>query len=554
MAVIFGGLSIPCENLADFQYISTSLNTAAFDLPIPPKGQILNTVNPVTSSYTYYFPPALIYSISGGGISYDYYWDFYFRIHLSVYSLNFGNILSDSSYTLNVWNTYLVPDTMTELQSYNLPDITVTSPITLPYSFAPLADKDFIINAPSTGIPSILGNLRFVFDTETPILNISGRRVKLWPFPPQLNFSETKEYKTDVIQAFGGETRTAIRDMPRSTIKYNYEFRTDKEYALAREIGKFFAQYAIALPLWSEIMPVTSVVSGNTSISVDTTYRELSIGQSIVIWKSIYQYSLYIIESFTSTSITFTQPIYASYTNAYAIPLKDGYAQNGFNLERQENHYMSGNISIISDTNYYLAAWPNSETFLGLPVISTYNILTGGLPENLNLSRTFIDNEVGGITAFNKETFVRSQQVLTIKSRNKAELYTLKRFVDYLKGKYIAFWLPSFHSDLIPVSSSLPLSSASINVVSGYWSSYETHHIRVVDRTGIAINIQVASASDIGGNVDNIQFSSATTVAIPNIKQIMTLTKVRANADSIEFSFEKGGICTVRIPVIEILG
>ena len=176
----------------------------------PPHGSDIS-LSLIQNSFSDNLPlSAITWNISSGNIAYSYFYDFYFRIHLSIYSLPLGNVLSEQQYNFYLWNSHFETKTLSNVTTDSIFDITISFPSSLPITLPSRGEIHTTLSVADVGVPTIAGNFAFDFTSEVPILYLTGQRVILWPFLPQLTFSETKQWLTDVIKARGSEQRFSL--------------------------------------------------------------------------------------------------------------------------------------------------------------------------------------------------------------------------------------------------------------------------------------------------------------------------------------------------------
>lgn len=527
-------------------YLADELNTRTFDAwPFDQTAYGLNTF--ISGSLTNNLPLDWpLWSISGWRSPF-YLDDYYYRIHLSTSTLNLGNVLSEQSYTIKIWNAYLTSQALSTIANYNTDGIVLTYPNTLPDTYYPLEELSFNVSVGVAGQATIDGGYTFTFPEQTLNLAITGQRVILWPFAPQREFTETKEWLTDVITARGKETRDSIRPIPRRILSYSYRFREQKELAVARTIAKSAVHVPMATPLWTDVVKLTNLTSGLSTLTFSTANLELEAGSIIVLWQSYDNYEILEVTNVTGSNISLKLPTVKAWDYCYLLPLYTGIV-DGIDLSKNVNK-LGAKANFKITNNFNLASWTPTETFKSLPVFTTGNVLSEGLEEKLIRHTEEFDNEIGGIVVFNIENYTRHQQILAIYVRTRAELHALRRFLDYLKGRYQTFWLPSFMADL-KAADVISVSGNSLKVYSGQWSTYGVEAIRVY---GSQIeNFQVTGAVDNGDGTETLAFDAISTNGITGIYKIEVLTKVRLNNDSVDINHTSKGIASIKTQVISV--
>ena len=521
-----------------------------------------------SSSLTQQIQGQTLTTVTAGHIAHSYLYDFYFRIHIYLYTgtssdiqamdistLYLGNILSTQIKQLEIWNSYFIPNTLAGVDQVGLSDLNLTSPNALPHTYNPLEYNIFNLSIPSIGFPSINGSYSFNFDTETVTLPIVGQRIILWPFSAFNEFTETREWVTDVIGSIANETRIAIREIPIIKLEYGFIFKTTTEYTYAKLLARTIANLQIALPLWTDITKLTGLVSGQSTITINTTYFEFAEGSNIVFYKDVNTWEVQNIKSLTSTSITLTQNLSNSYPVCYVLPVYIGYV-GSIDLKTSEGDYKTGNISLISTNPYNNTTVGYVPYFLNLPVWDSISIVTGGIENKYSRAQETITSPSSDIEAFDIENYNRENTQIRIGVEGHNNLHILRRKFDYLQGKFSPFWLPSFKSDFNPLTV-ISSGTSTVKIVYTYASSYPPKYIRIIGTDGFGNTIfecfTVSGVSNNGDGTETISFAAAATITFNTILQIQNLIKVRLDSDSVEYQHIDKNHTIVNVTVTEVL-
>lgn len=496
------------------------------------------------------------FPILAGHVGKTYLHDFYFRIHLIPSSIALGSVLSLQTKEVTLWNAYFIDKTLSSIINTGLPDLTLTSPVTIPHLLKPLEEVLFVISVPVQGTAKIDGNFTFNVETEAPVLAITGQRVLLWPFSPLVDFSENRQWLTDIIQSRAGEQRFALREVPRVSLEYNFLFRSTNEFATAKRLAREYVANPMAIPAWSDVIPLTNLVAGQVTITFNTTNIELFVKQPIVFWASWESFEVQEILSFTSTSITLKEPLKNNFTKCWASPVLIGFNDSEISITSNENYKKTGKINFTSVEILTSSAW-TTEMFQTIPVLTTTSIVSRGIVNAFSREQETFDSVMGLLAREDIETYTREVSKIALRASSQTELYNLRRFFDFLKGKFTAFWLPSFQPDFTPIVSTLLITEINIKVVSTKASESPPKFIRIVGKDSLGNpsieSFAVAGVSTNTDNTDTITFTLAATKTIFNISQIQLLTKVRLDTDTITFDHKARKNVFINATVREIL-
>lgn len=513
----------------------------------------VSEISSINSDGTLTFVPTSVFptfTIIADKEGYTYSNDFYYRIHYTPQIVNLGNILSDQIFNLKVWNAHFITKTLSSISETTLPDITLNSPITIPGIFNGLQELTFPLTVPSAGEAIISGSYTFTWTDSAYTVLVMGTRIVLWPFAPQNEFQERREWKTEILTAIdGSEERHLLRSIPRTYFNYSYSFRTPAEFVLAETLAKNFYHTRIGVPSWQEYTKVFSVQAGSYSIDIDTTNLELFLKQSCILWSSYSDYEVKTIASFTSSTITFTMQINNSKSSCFFIPVKIGHLNSAITFETNDNHERTSSISAFTTQYWNTISFPG-ETFNSLPVFTEGNITTGGLTDSFQREMSFIDSETGLYETFSKIEYTPAKYTLRIKVFGREEKHRIIKLLNYFKGKKQAFYCPTFQQDLTIVYPDLVSGTLSFLVKTSGWSNSNLYPIRVSGSTDQNLTLDSISAND--DRTDLVRLTTVTSVTNNNIFRISKLIKVRLDTDIIEYAYSRSECLTVVVPLIEV--
>jgi len=511
--------------------------------------------NPTYGSYTF---GSYTTTLTAGHLANNYLNDYYFRIWVDVTNLALGNVLSAQVKYINIWNSYLTSKVLTSISLVSLPDVTITSGLTLPYTFTPLMYKTITVGIPTSGQPAISGTIAYNFSgTNIPITTVTGQRVLFWPFNSISTFKESREYATDIIKALGSEQRFSIRPIPRLTLDYNYIYKDNAEFTSAKLLGKRVANSALAQALWTEAIKLTNLTAGQTIITVATANFEYTIGTTIVFWKSYLIWEIGTIASLTTTTITLQQALQASYTSCWLAPIYIGYTSSGIQINSDEGYSKTGSISMTCHSPYYGAINPFTFTLQSLPIFDFPIVVTGGLPNNYTRNQESIEVISGDVLRFDTENYTREATAITIFAPDRLTVNKYRRMFDYFQGRFNLFFFPSNQKDGSPLTT-LIVGTDSIKVVNNQFTTSTIGYVRVIgtDGTGtgqVQESFQVSGVTDNGDGTETIGFVVAATKIISTVTQVQILIKARFDSDTINFQYQTRNKCLVNVTILEVL-
>lgn len=493
------------------------------------------------------------YPILSGGLINSYFDDFYNRIHVFPKKIDLGNITSLQTTQVEVWNSYLTTNALTSIQLNNLDGITFTNASGL-NTYAALESRFYTLTALADGQSIINGNVRLNFATGSVTIPITGQRGFIFPFAPLTSYKETINWTSNVIQTISSEQVLALKDIPKQTLSYNYRFKTVNEFTLAKNIAKKYQHLTLVSPIWAQTTRISNVTVGSTTINVKTDFLELAIGDLAVIYQNYLLYEVVEITAKTSTSVTIKQATTTTFTgNLCFIPAKICYTPKGFDFNRNAASVNSLSVTFENTKGFTLSSISGYSTYLSLPIIETITPIESSITENFEREVEYINNDLGDLEPISLINYTKDRKILNLFSHGQANIYKMKRLLDYFKGKKNYFFLPSFSADGEPLVTSLTVASTFIQINYAGFSLTIPKYIRIIADVNTIIEVASVSKSI---TTETITFVSPLVSAITGIKSIQILTKCRCDTDNftIDYDYSKHEYITakVSIPVLEV--
>lgn len=464
----------------------------------------------------------------------NFFEDFYFRIHLTPPQINVGNLAANETYSVNVWNSYLVPKTVLDITEVLAEGISWVGP-TPPATFTALQEVAYQFTISRIGPSKI--NASFVFDfldANDPILKITGSRVVLFPYKPRNGLTERLEWKTDVLQAYTGEQRIALRHAARTT--YSYDYLLDaREFAMAKNLTEGWGARTYAVPVWMEGSDV-SVNAGSLFVLLDTQFADYRDKSTIVIFGDEGRSEVATIDQVLADRLIFSLP-FPSTIAGRIYPVRFARLLAGINFDREPTHINTTAVFSVED-NAAVEADPKMIEYAGLPVITDCQVMRNPITERIYQSVTILDNGSGPIAVEENLGYISKLRTLSQLRISREQRWRLRAFLSNIKGKRGAFWLPTFNADLVAVapinSGQSALIVANVNfglyVAKGYLlirlKTGQMLFRKVIGVIGVPEGEQIAT--------DEV---FPTTLFPSDIDKIMFVEKVRLDTDVIELRY-----------------
>ena len=471
----------------------------------------------------------------------SYYDDYYNRIHLIPDRIDLGNLLADQTRYVEVWNSYTNVDTLSGITSSGTTGLSLTAPIVAPTTFAPNESRLYALSISLDGPPVILASYTFEFSTESPVLDVTGNRVVVWPFIPQTRFKETLEWKTDVIETYNREQRLALRLAPRQSWSYEFQL-TPRQLSRAKAMSTAWSQRLYGLPIWPEATYVGGLAQDATSVALDTSNADYRGYDLILIWEDDENFVAVECTDVFSSSINLKLPLSRSFTSAWVMPLRFARTPTGTSFTRTASDISLAKLRFLVSNNVDLSGANAFPTYRSAPVITDRTVLVGNFEEKIVRGATFFDNGSGPILSENERAYPERSETITFDQSGRADIWSLRQFLHTLKGKQKSFWTISWNPDLVLLADIAPTDSTISVQDIGYHLFYDVSDIVLVKKDGTFVFNRILSGGlDPGGyEVLNLEATFGTSIPMADIDMICFMRHVRLNSDNLELTHDLG--------------
>lgn len=381
--------------------------------------------------------------------------------------------------------------------------------------------------------------------------------MSVWPFPPIIPFTETNEWKTDVIRTKSAEQRFALRPYPRIVYQFRHQL-TNYEYQSARSLVR--ADNPIKVPDWMNAVYIGAIAPGsNESALFDNTDINYRVGDFVMIWETNENYEECSVVSQDSNGVFFSA-VTGNYSKAYVVPLHTADHVDGLNPSRPAGPRVDCRIDFIFSYPLDLSASTYS-TYRSHDVVTDCPVVaSGSFDEKIIYERELIDNQVGNAKFRNLRSVTDEQFIMSWLTTSKSELNKLRFFIHSRKGKQKSFWLSSFGKDF-ELAQNIGASDVVIVV-------FASAKVTDIGKTGFDIEIKSAgtlyrrqvdswqAGSEINGRPTielTITASLGIAVNAGQIDRISFLRCIRFDQDRIQFNHISKNRCSVSVNCIEVL-
>jgi hypothetical protein len=511
----------------------------------------------LTNSYTH-VPVSLTPEAKSGTLSPCYLDDYYYRIHVVPNYIDLGQMLSDETHDITIWNAYFVPQTMTSVTEVSTDGIDLSEPVTIPYEFAPLEEVTYeasvTMNGPSTIGATVYFNFSALFADSTPYCMIVGSRIMLWRWPPEGDYVEELRWMTDVIQTRLGEQRIAYLDAPRQVFKQDF-LRPPEEMTEIRVVIANRVHGVWGVPVWDEFS-VVSAGAGASSINFDTSHADYQEGGRAVLWESAEKAAAISIVTVRTDGIDIDPPLLDDWTGARIMPLQTAITPEGFSFKRGKHPWTAFSGEFLCTDNVDLGDDTAYPLYRGYRVLTDSDIVVGDLSERISRPLEQIDNGQGPITIITKQDYSAIARAFFKATKTRAELWAFRQWLHARRGKQKAFWLPTWHEDLrlaataTALTTDIEIEKTTLLAVHGSFPC--DCMLRLTSGSILYRRILSASATPSGNVTISIDSALGVEVDPADVDLWCFMDLCRLNTDAVELSHRDPCRMRTTIPVMRL--
>lgn len=480
--------------------------------------------------------------------------DWFNRIHISTGLLALGNVVSDVTKTVSVWNAWLgQPQTLNSFSTVNGDGIVVTAPGAVPLNFQPNQELQWIFTVDVQGPPTINALYTWTFaDGESVALNITGNRVTAWALTPDWSAGvrETLQFKTDVMTAWSGaEQRRALRIAPRRQFEFSSPMAKQERRIIEASLFAW-SSMIWALPIFSDGQRLTSALSpGMLTVACDTVNRDFRAGGLAILITDAAHYEVLQITSVTNTALSLTNAVAGSWpVGSRLYPVRTARLASYPKIARRNGQFAEIDPQFVTVEP---CDWTPAS---GLPTYRTYPVLenspdaSDGADASYERQTNLIDNDTGvvelddtadiGFPVWTHQWFMQGR---TQRAFFRALMYLLK-------GRQGEIWVPTYQSDL-QLAALIGSSATTIDIEMMGYTLYlvgqlNRKDIRIELLNGTVFYRRITGSTGIDANTERLSIDSSLgqQVTPSQVRRISFMSLCRLNSDSIDIVHENSDV------------
>ncbi|MDC7707254.1 hypothetical protein [Vogesella indigofera] len=488
--------------------------------------------------------------------------DYYHRIYLQPSRIEFGNLVIPTTRTVEIWNAFLDPITIFQLDGD-------AEGLSLgffpPARMRALEDIFYEVTATLDG-PSFVDTLLTIHFSEggTRDLAISYGRVLVmgllhdW----QGGFTERLEWLTDVLtMRDGGEQRVRLRADPRRSFEFDVlEYGNSGQLDLLMNVWQ---SRVYAVPVWTDKARLTTAIyPGDTVLAVSTTDLDYHAGGLAIVGSSTGATEALEILSLTADTITLKRPALGYWpAGAWIAPARLGRLPAQQTVTQPTVAISQAKLRFdLEDLASTVTATNSPIRYRGYDTLLRHPNRVEDVTVDYQRLVDVFDHETGTpavIDIPNRAFIVRRYQFLL---PDRADITTMRGWLAACAGRQVPFWVPTWERGL-EVAQPFALDTTAILVQARGFSTYyqampSRQDVAFLHNDGTWYLRQIAAFEFVDGVVERMRMDTALGVACTpsDFRIVCFLELARLESDAVEIFFETDRVARVALPLRSING
>ena len=380
--------------------------------------------------------------------------DFFDRIHVLPTALSLGNVVSELTRDIAIWNAWrTVPQALIALHLDGDAGSTLAASAALPLNLRPLQEQVVTLAVGLDGPPVIEATAVLAFASgATWSIRIDGLRLQAWTLPPNWSepLTETLAWLTDVqIAVAGTVTRAPLREAPRRSWEFSIladrRERRHIEHALFDWTARVWALPVFVDTLWLR----APVVAGATTIAVDSGGLDFAVGSLAMLWRDVEACELVEVAQIESARILLRAPTHHAWpVGTRLIPCRTARLTDAPELRRHTDRLMQAQLRFESTEPCDWPAALPATRYRGFPVLEHPGEESIDPVASVLRRVDLLDGEVGRTHADDLSGLAWTTQSHAWRLVGRVERAAHRSLLYGLQGRAEALWLPTWTDDL----------------------------------------------------------------------------------------------------------
>lgn len=479
--------------------------------------------------------------------------------------LDMGNLLTNQARDVEVANMFFTAQTIETVVNSGGGGISISGVPTLPASVNAFDSIIIHVSVSSSGPPNINGSIDFTFDGSAPVsLPLTGTRITMFPWQPDIPVTETLEWATDVmISANDTEQRASILLAARQRIKMTVVYDEAVQWQRAHNVVFDWMPRVWGVPIWWEQRPLSAAaVSGQAFLNVNTASGDFRIGGLVMIIDTTDgTFEAFEIDTFTSGQINLTSLVQNDYAaSAMVMPVRSGYLSSTPNGSRKLNNMESLSVEFLTLDNIDMSDTTGATMLNGRVLLDDPNASGNSLAETWSRDITVIDGKSGRVF---QSTLIDRSRMHTKKGwelNSLADTWRIRKLLHSFRGNMNTFYLPTFRADFTLVED-ITGGATSFRVLNNGYTQFvqsrvPMNYARLVFNDGTYLIRQITGSSEDNDQevIQILSTFSATLISLSTVKRMDIVVLMRIQDDKATFQHSSAGVADVDINVISTKG
>lgn len=489
---------------------------------------------------------------------------FYNRILIDPVSLEMGNLLSNQTRSIVVWNGFLVDKQLTGLQRVNDTGISLTQPVAPPYAMRPLEQLTYVLNVSTDGPAVINAQYIWTVDGVDYAAAVSGRRVVIWPYGPNWNGDVTEDlaWLTDVLRSFdGSEQRRSVRTKARRS--FSYPFMTARaESARLENLLWGWQNRIYALPVFTDKPRMAADhLQGSTVLNVPTATYSFVKGGLAAVFADERTIEVVEVDSVEVGRLLLTRPLERNWpTGTTVMPMVLGHLPTSVPLARRTSQALTGVLTFTCDPVTVDPYTPDAAApvlYDDIEVLLRQPNWNSGLSNDFQFQFDTIDQQTGAIVWDQTEEYPRIQRAYTWLLNGRPQILAFREMLGRRRGRAKTLWVPTWHDDFV-VQRAIGAADTGIAVLENEFRQMvgvdpTRDRVMIRLRDGSVFYRKIVGLSSDGTNaLLTLDAALGREVPAAQVKTIHLLMRSRLATDTITLTWKSDEVATVSAAFITV--
>lgn len=490
---------------------------------------------------------------------------FYNRILIEPSRLEMGNLLSNQTRFVTLWNGFLYNSNLEAVDRFNDPGIALDQPVETPYVLRPLEQLTYVFSITTDGPAVINAHYEWLVDGVVYRAEVVGRRVVLFPYGPNWSTPVTEglEWMTDVLRSYSGkEQRRSLRTTARRSLSYRMTV-TREEAARFENLLWGWQNRTYAVPVWTDKPRLqTNQLQGDILLNLPTANFSFTPNGLAVVFDSERNFEVVEIDTVGGTNLILKRPLERPWLKGTIVyPCLLGHLPTNVATTRLTSNALAASISFDfnpADTDPNLPTGNAPVVYDGLEVITKQPNWVSSLQNDFEYQFATLDQRTGAIEWDTTEEFPRIARKYSWLLKNRNEISDFRRMLRRRHGQLNALRVPTWHDDFI-VNQVIGASDTAISVNDNEFRSLvginpARDRIMIRLRNGqVFYRRLIGLSANPSGVLLTMDNSLGIQVEADQVHMIHLLMRSRLATDRVEIVWRSNEVATVETTFTSVL-